>query len=150
MVALSHPLRSLLLAEAERARTAADADCAAISRWERDTDVMRTLVNVGRAAARRRACPGGRDYRSTPSRPWPRCCARAGRTSTPTTSRRSPSPRTTATTRTRRCRSSVDGERWAELWVSRKKPDAQMLGPGDLDCLHLVAERLGDALAPHV
>ena len=47
MAAMSTQLRSLVLAEAERARSAVEADCAAISRWERDTDVMRTLVNVG-------------------------------------------------------------------------------------------------------
>src|SRR3978361_2125031 len=47
MVALNTQLRCLLLAEAERARNAVQADCGAISRWERATDVMRTLVNVG-------------------------------------------------------------------------------------------------------
>src|SRR3954467_9054130 len=50
MVALSTQLRTLLLAEAERARSAVQADCGAISRWERDLDVMRTLVNVGMLA----------------------------------------------------------------------------------------------------
>src|SRR4051794_25436231 len=47
MVALPTQLRTLLLAEAERARNAVEAECGAISRWERDADVMRTLVNVG-------------------------------------------------------------------------------------------------------
>src|SRR4051812_19048954 len=47
MVDLSSTLRCLLLAEAERARNAVEADCAAISHWDRGADVMRTLVNVG-------------------------------------------------------------------------------------------------------
>src|SRR4051794_21192990 len=47
MVVLSSELRSLLIAEAERARLAVGADCAAISHWERDGDILRVLVNVG-------------------------------------------------------------------------------------------------------
>jgi len=43
-------LRSLLVAEAERARIAVEADTAAVSVWDRADGVMRTLVNIGRIA----------------------------------------------------------------------------------------------------
>jgi GAF domain-containing protein len=44
----------------------------------------------------------------------------------------------------------VVGERcWGELWVARRSGEHPFTG-GDVDRLHLIADRLGDALAPHV
>jgi GAF domain-containing protein len=150
MVNLSTQLRCLLLAEAERARTAVDADCAAVSRWERGTDVMRTLVNVGALLPGDDRFPDDEVY---PLDSFPALAAllREGR---PYLNPDDVS--SVALSAHHRYHSHaavpivVDGERWGELWVSRKQHSAQMLGPGDLDRLHLVAERLGDALAPYV
>jgi hypothetical protein len=150
MVALSNQIRALLLAEAERARIAVAADCAAISRWERDADVMRTLVNVGQLLPGDDRFPEDEVY---PLDSFPAVAAllREGR---PYLNPDDVS--SVALSAHHRYHSHaavpivVDGARWGELWVSRKKKDAQMLGLGELDRLHLVAERLGDALAPHV
>lgn len=150
MVALPNQLRALLLAEAERARNAVAADCAAISRWDRDTDVMRTLLNVGQLLPGDERFPEDEVY---PLDSFPAVAAllREGR---PYVNPDDVS--SVALSAHQRYYSHaavpivVDGVRWGELWVSRKGRDAQMLDAGDLDRLHLVAERLGDALAPHV
>jgi GAF domain-containing protein len=150
MVALSHPLRALLLAEAERARNAVAADCAAISRWDRDTDVMRTLVNVGELL------PGDDRFPEDEVYPLDSFPAVAGLLREGRPYLNPDDVSSVALSAHQRYHSHaavpivVDGERWGELWVSRKKVDARMLEAGDLNCLHLVAERLGDALGPHV
>jgi GAF domain-containing protein len=149
MVALSTQLRSLLLAEAERARIAVDADCAAISRWERATDVMRTLVNVGALLPGEDRFPEDELY---PLDSFPAVAAllQQGRPYL------NPDDVSSVAVAAHQRYGShagvpivVEGERWGELWVSRGL-GAPLLVGGDLDRLHLIADRLGDALAPHV
>jgi GAF domain-containing protein len=149
MVALSNQLRSLLLAEAERARATVGADCGAVSRWERATDVMRTLVNVGTLWPGDERFPEDEIY---PLDSFPAVAAllREGRPYL------NPGDVSSAALAAHQRYGShagvpivVDGERWGELWVSRQV-GAKLLNEGDLDRLALIAGRLGDALAPHV
>jgi hypothetical protein len=149
MVALSTQLRCLLLAEAERARNAVQADCAAISRWDRGTDVMRTLVNVGTLPLGDERFPEEELY---PLDSFP---AVAGllRDGKPYLNPGDVSSAAVAAHQRYGSQAGVpivvEGERWGELWVSRRL-GAQALCFGDLDRLALVADRLGDALGPHV
>jgi hypothetical protein len=150
MAAMSTQLRSLVLAEAERARSAVEADCAAISRWERDSDVMRTLVNVGELLPGDERFPEHEVY-PLDSFPAVASLLREGR------SYLNPDDvSSVALSAHHRYHSHaavlivVDGVSWGELWVSRKRRDAPLLDEADLERLRLVAERLGDALAPHV
>jgi GAF domain-containing protein len=149
MVALSNQLRSLLLAEAERARSAVQADCGAISRWEHAADVMRTLVNVGTLAPGDERFPEDELY---PLDSFPAVAAllREGKPYL------NPSDVSSAAIAAHQRYGShagvpivVDGERWGELWVARRV-GASPLVDGDLDRLALIADRLGDALQAHV
>jgi GAF domain-containing protein len=149
MVALSSQLRCLLLAEAERARNAVQADSAAISRWEHGADVMRTLVNVGTLPPGEERFPEDELY---PLDSFPAVAAllREGR---PYLNPRDVSSAAVAAHQRYGSQAGVpvvvEGERWGELWVSRRL-GAPVLSFGDLDCLALVADRLGDALGRHV
>jgi GAF domain-containing protein len=149
MVVLSAQLRCLLLAQAERARIACDAHCASVSRWDRDTDVMRTLVNVGRLLPGDDRFPEDETY---PLDSFPAVAAllREGKPYL------NPDDVSSVAVAAHHRYGShagvpivVGGERWGELWVSRRL-EATMLTRGELARLQLVAERLGDALAPHV
>jgi GAF domain-containing protein len=149
MVALSNQLRSLLLAEAERARATVQAHCASISRWERGSDVLRTLVNVGTLEPGEERFP---EHELYPLDSFPAVAAllREGRAYL------NPSDVSSAAVAAHQRYGShagvpivVDGERWGELWASRRV-GAHPLTEGDLDRLALIAGRLGDALAPHV
>jgi hypothetical protein len=149
MVALSHQLRSLLLAEAERARATVHADCGAISRWDRAADVMRTLVNVGALAPGEDRFPEEELY---PLDSFPAVAAllRAGKAYL------NPGDVSSAAVAAHQRWATqagvpidVEGERWGELWVARHL-GADTLVAGDLDRLALIADRLGDALAPYV
>jgi GAF domain-containing protein len=150
MVAMSNQLRTVLLAEAERARNAVNADCAAISRWEHDKDLMRTLVNVGALLPGDERLPEDEVY---PLDSFPAVAALL-RDGTPYLNPDDVS--SVALSAHHRYFShaavpiTIDGECWGELWVSRKQRDAAMLAPQDLERLRLVAERLADALAPLV
>src|SRR3954452_19035591 len=145
MVALSAQLRALLLAEAERARAAVQAHCAAISRWEHGSDVLRTLVHVGTLEPGHERFPEDELY---PLDSFPAVAAllREGR---PYLNPDDVS--SVALSAHHRYNSHaavpivVGGERWGELWVSRKSGGPMLVG-GDVDRLHLIAERLGDAL----
>lgn len=149
MVAVSNQLRSLLLAEAERARATVRADCAAISRWERATDVLRTLVNVGALEPGEERFPAD-DVYPLDSFPAVAALLREGRPYL------NPGDVSSAAVAAQQRYGSsagvpvvVDGERWGELWAARRV-GAQPLNEGDLERLTLIAGRLGDALAPHV
>ena len=65
-VAATNSLIELLDLAAEEARTALGATSVSVSRWEAQAEVLRTIVNVGRA--RRRARSATRATRSTGSR----------------------------------------------------------------------------------
>jgi GAF domain-containing protein len=149
LVALSPELRSLLVAEAERARIAVQADSAAISRWEHGADVMRTLVNVGSLLPGDDRFPEDELY---PLDSFPAVAAllRDGKAYL------NPDDVSSVAVAAHQRYGShagvpivVGDQRWGELWVSRGLGE-QMLTGGDLDQLHLVADRLGDALAAHV
>jgi hypothetical protein len=149
MVDLSTALRCLLVAEAERARIAVDADCAAISHWDRVADVMRTLVNVGALLPGDERFPDDELY-PLDSFPAVAGLLRYGR------SYLNPEDVSSAAVAAYHRFGShgavpivVEGERWGELWVACT-PGARMLTPVDLDRVQIVAERLGDALEPYV
>jgi GAF domain-containing protein len=149
MVALSSELRTLLIAEAERARIAVDADCAAISRWERDADKLRVLVNVGILASDYERFPSDETY---PLDSFP-AVARLLRTKK---AYLDPGDVASAALVARDGYRShaavpivVGGECWGELWIARRTGADAFTG-GDVDRLHLIADRLGDALAPYV
>jgi GAF domain-containing protein len=149
MVELSTQLRSLLVAEAERARIAVAADCAAISHWDRDSDVLRTLVNVGALLPGDERFPEDEVY-PLDSFPVVAALLRAGRPYL------NPGDVSSAAVAAHHLYGShaavpvvVDGERWGELWVCREL-GAEMLVEGDINSLHLLADRLGDALAAYV
>ena len=149
MVALSSQLRALLFAEAERARIAVAADCAAISRWERPADQLRTLVNVGMLPPHYERIPVEQTY---PLDSFPAVAAllRHGRAYVDPDDVAS-----RAIVAHQRYVShaavpvDVADRRWGELWVGRRRGTALLTG-ADIDRLYLVADRLGDALGPHV
>jgi hypothetical protein len=148
MVVPSSQLRSLLVAEAERARIAVDAECSAISRWERDTDVMRTLVNAGRLLPGDDRFPEDEEY---PLDAFPAVAALLRR-------RRhylNPEDVSSAAVAAHQRYGShagvpivIDGECWGELWAARGLGHTPLTG-GDVDKLYLVAERLADALGAY-
>jgi GAF domain-containing protein len=146
MVVPSAQLRSVLVAEAERARIAVDGECSSISRWERDADVLRTLVNAGRLVPGDERFPADEVY---PLDSFPALAAllREGRAYL------NPEDVSSAAVAAHQRYGSnagvpivVDGECWGELWVGRGLGHAPLTG-GDVDQLHLAADRLGDALA---
>jgi GAF domain-containing protein len=149
MVALSAQLRSLLLAEAERARIAVAADCAAISCWEREPDVLRTLVNVGVLLPQYERLPEDEVY---PLDSFP-TVARLLRDRVAYLDPGDLASQALGAEQgyVTHCGVPivVGGRCWGELWVARRTGEAHFTG-GDVDCLHLIADRLGDALAPYV
>jgi GAF domain-containing protein len=148
MVLPSTQLRSLLLAEAERARIAVAADVAAVSRWDRAEDAMYTLVNVGSLLPGDERFPESERY---PLDSFPAMAAllREGR---PYLNPDDVSSVAVAAHHRYGSHAAVaievDGERWGELWVARDVGQDPLHG-GHVDQLHLVADRLGDALAAH-
>jgi GAF domain-containing protein len=149
MVALSAQLRSLLIAEAERARIAVAADCAAISCWERDHDILRTLVNVGVLLTQYERLPEDEIY---PLDSFP-AVARLLRAGDAYLDPDDVASRALAAHQAYVSHCAVPivvcGECWGELWVGRRTGDQRFTG-GDVDCLHRIADRLGDALGPYV
>jgi GAF domain-containing protein len=149
MVALSSQLRSLLVAEAERARVAVAADCAAISCWDRPADTLRTLVNVGHLRKGDERFPVDELY---PLDSFP-AVARLLRDGRPYLDPEDVASAAIAAHQRYGSHAAVpivvSGDRWGELWVARR-PGAAPLTGGDIDRLHLVADRLGDALAAHL
>jgi GAF domain-containing protein len=149
MVEMSTQLRSLLLAEGERARIAVDGETCAISRWDRVHDVLDVLANVGRLGGGYDRFPDDESY---PLDSFPAVAAliRHGRPYL------DPGDVSSAALTAQMGYSShlavpivVDGECWGELWVCRYvgRPRFEQ---ADIRRLQLVADRLGDALAPHV
>jgi GAF domain-containing protein len=149
MIALSAQLRALLVAEAERARIAVSADCAAISRWERDAGVLRTLVNVGVLLPEYERFPADEVY---PLDSFP-AVARLLRSRTAYLDPDDLASLALAAAEGYVSHGAVPivvaGRCWGELWIARCTGGTRFTG-GDIDQLHLVADRLGDALEPYV
>ena len=149
MVALSAQLRSLLISEAERARIAVAADCAAISCWERDTDILRTLVNVGILEPQYVRLPEDEIY---PLDSFP-TVAKLLRTRVSYLDPDDVASQALAAEQQYISHAAVPvvvGDNcWGELWVGRRSGGQRFTG-GDVDCLHRIADRLGDALGPYV
>jgi GAF domain-containing protein len=149
MVQLSTQLRSLLLAEAERARIAVDAGCASISRWDRLDDVLAVLINAGHV---RNGCERYPQNERYPLDSFPAMAAllrerRAYMDPDDVSSMALTAQMGYAT------HAAVPiltgGACWGELWVCRwggRPPFTRV----DLAQLKRVAERLGDALGPYV
>jgi GAF domain-containing protein len=149
MIVLTSRLRCLLVAEAERARDAVDANWSAISWWDRAADVLRTLVNTGHLLPGEERFPEDETY---PLDTFPAVAAllREGRRYL------DPSDVSSVAVAMQQRYGThagvpivVEGERWGELWVARGLGRPALTGV-DLDRLELVAGRLGDALAPYV
>jgi GAF domain-containing protein len=145
---LTPELRSLLVAEADRARVAVAADCAAVSRWDRADGVLRTLVNVGRLFPGEEHFPVDESY---PLDTFPATAAllRHGRAYL------NPidvSSAAVAATRGYGSHSGVPvlvgGEIWGELWAGRRIGQ-RTLSTGDVAHLQRLAARLGEVLAAH-
>jgi hypothetical protein len=149
MVRRPSRLRSLLVAEAERARIAIDADCSAISVWDRDGDVLRTLVNAGQLMPGDDRFPESELY-PLDTFPTMAVLLRDGRAYL---NPADVSSLAVAAFQRYGSHAAVPvdaaGERWGELWAGRAigRPPLTAL---DLDRLHLVADRLGAALSPFV
>ena len=149
MVEMSTQLRCLLVAEAERARIAVDGETCSISRWDRTTDTLTVLVNIGRLGSRYQRFPEDEIY---PLDSFPAVAAllRDGRAYLDPTDVSS-----MALTVQMRYASHaavpimVAGECWGELWVCRYL-DRPPFTQAHLTQLERSAERLGDALGPHV
>jgi GAF domain-containing protein len=149
MIALSAQLRALLTAEAERARITVSADCAAVSCWERDADVLRTLVNVGLLMPEYERFPADEVY---PLDSFP-TVARLLRSRTAYLDPDDLASLALAAADGYVSHGAVPivvaGRCWGELWIARRTGGARFTG-GDIDQLHLVADRLGDSLEPYV
>jgi hypothetical protein len=131
-------LQTLLITEAERARIGIDADCGAVSWWDRDADVLRTVVNVGALAEGYERFPADEGY---PLDSFPAVAALL---------RDGVSYLNLAAGDGCGSQAAVaivaEGEVWGELWAARSvgHPELTRL---DVDQLELAAERLADGLA---
>jgi GAF domain-containing protein len=146
MLSMSTGLRCLLITEAERARIALDAEVAAVSRWEREAGILRTLVNVGTLRPGEERFPADETY---PLDAFPAVAAllREGRAYL------DPGDVSSASLAASQALGShaavpvvVEGATWGELWVART-PGAPALTELDVGTLRLGASRLGDGLA---
>ena len=148
MVVPSAQLRSILVAEAERARIAVDGDCSAISRWERDANVLRTLVNAGLLL------PGDERFPEDEVYPLDTFPAVAALLRERRAYLNPEDVSSVAVAAHHRYGSQagvpviVAGACWGELWAARDLGRPSLTG-GDVDQLHLVADRLGDALSAY-
>ena len=144
--ALTRELRTLLITEAERARIALDADGAAVSWWDRDEDVLRTLVNVGVLAEGRERFPADEAY---PLDSFPTLAALL-RTRESYLNPGDVSSLAVAASERYGSQAGVavvvEGEVWGELWAGRRIGGRELTGL-DVDRLELAAGRLADALA---
>jgi GAF domain-containing protein len=139
-------LLALLAEHAERALHDLDAACAAVSCWERDEGVLRTLVNVGELASADEAFPADELY---PLDAFPATDAllRFGKPYLDPSDVAS-----SAVLAHMRLRSQaavpvvVDGRVWGELWVGVGL-GGRVLDPGDLVALVRCAEAIGRVLA---
>jgi GAF domain-containing protein len=143
---LTRELRTLLIPESERVRIDLDADGAAVSWWDRDEDVLRTLVNVGALAAGDQRFPADEAY---PLDSFPAMAAllRAGE------SYLNPKDVSSLAVAASDHYDSqagapliVDGEVWGELWIGRAVGRPALTGL-DAHRLELAAVRLADGLA---
>ncbi len=143
---LTRELRTLLITESERVRIALDADGAAVSWWDREEDVLRTLVNVGALAGGHERFPADEAY---PLDSFPAMAAllREGeRYLNP----KDVSSLAVAASEHYGSQAAaplvVDGEIWGELWIGRAIGRDELTGV-DADLLEQAATRLADGLA---
>ncbi|MEA2291991.1 MAG: hypothetical protein QOF17_1011 [Solirubrobacteraceae bacterium] len=150
MLTLTSELRCLLLVEGERARTAADARSASISRWERESGLLRTLVNVGDLhGSPYERFPHDEVY---PLDAFPAVDALLRRGEAYLNPDDVSSESLAVYSRHgfhAGVPIRVDGEIWGELWVARSI-GAGRFTPHDVAQVERVSERLGDGLARHV
>jgi GAF domain-containing protein len=141
-------LRSLLAAEAERALRRLPAGSVAISRWQRDTDCLHTLVNVGRLLAGEESFPGDEQY---PLDTFPAVAAllRFGRPYL------DPGDVASLAVLAQMGYHSqaavpviVEGRVWGELWAATGAPDRH-LTVDDIFALAILADGGGRVLAAH-
>jgi hypothetical protein len=145
MISLTTETRCLLIAEAERARVALDARCAAVSVWDRDGELLRTLVNVGTLSPWEERFPEDEVY---PLDTFPAVAALVLH-GIPYINPEDVSSASVAA----RARLGfhgavpivVDGAVWGELWAARDEGAGRLTGV-DLDRLRMVAARLADGL----
>jgi GAF domain-containing protein len=146
MVFLTPELRTLLVAETERARIAIDADFAAASYWDREAGVLRTLVNVGMLKRGEERFPQDEIY---PLDTFP-AMANLLRTGTPYLDPQDVSSAAVAAQQDYGTQAGVaivaEGEVWGELWAARVVGGTR-LGRVEVEQLTSVAERIGDAIA---
>jgi GAF domain-containing protein len=141
-------LRTLLADRAERVLHALGVACAAISRWDRDAGVLRTVVNVGDLAAADEAFPEDEVY---PLDTFPAIDAllRYGRPYLDP-----PDLASTAVLAHMRFGSQaavplvVDGRVWGEVWAAGGL-GGRSLTAEDLLALATAAEAVGRLLAGH-
>jgi GAF domain-containing protein len=151
MLTLTPELRCLLIVEAERARTAAGARCAAVSRWERDRGLLRTLVNVGELGE---GSPLER-FPADETYPLDTFPAVAGLllTGEPYLNPEDVSSESLALYSRYGSQAAVpivvEGRIWGELWAARAI-GAVRLGQLDVEQLIRVSARLADGLAAHL
>jgi GAF domain-containing protein len=146
MLTLTPELRSLLVAEAERARIAIDADFAAASYWDRAAGALRTLVNVGMLNQGEQRFPESELY---PLDAFP-AMAHLLRTGTPYLDPQDVSSAAVAAQQQYGTQAGVaivaEGVVWGELWAARVVGGAP-LGHADVEQLTDIAGRIGDAIA---
>lgn len=146
MTTMTSELRCLLIVEAERARIAIDARTAAVSRWDREEGVLRTLVNVGALAEGEVRFPTDEVYQLD-AFPAVAALLEHGRAYL------NPEDVSSASIAAYGRHGShvgvpivVRGQRWGELWAARHER-ADRLTRVDLERMELVAGRIGDGLA---
>lgn len=149
MVAMSSQLRTLLLAEAERARSAVEAATCSIGHWDRGPDRLVVLVNAGHLGAGYDRFP---EHETYPLDSFPAVAAllregRAYRDPTDVSSMALTAQMQYVTHAA--VPIPVEGETWGELWVCRRRAGSPFTA-ADVDRLTLAAARLGEALAPYV
>jgi hypothetical protein len=141
-------LLSLLADQAERARRTLDVTCAAVSRWEREHNRLRTLLNVGALDSEEEAFPVEEVY-PLDTFPATHALLHYGRPYVDP-----PDVASTAVLAHMRLGSQaavailLDGVVWGELWAATEA-GGRTLDAQDLVALTRHAEAVGRLLAEH-
>jgi GAF domain-containing protein len=147
METLTTETRCLLIAEAERARAAVDARCAAVSQYEPEWGHVRTLINVGTLSAWEERFPEDELYQLDAFPSVAALCLHG----IPYMNPEDVSSASIAARSRHGHHGAVpivaDGAVWGELWVARDE-GAGRLTDVDLDRLRMVAARIADGLPP--
>jgi diguanylate cyclase (GGDEF)-like protein len=149
-VGASRRFRDVLELAAEEARRALGAASLSISRWERDEEALRTLINVGELGAEEQRFPEDERY-ALANHPEVTALLRRGESYVRTVDDPSPGPGADLLRRLGKESEAgvpivLDTATWGELWASTS-PGQPRLRPDDIEFMRAVADQVAAGLA---